>query len=132
MFSSKLKEARAKTGLSQKGLADALGTSRRNIENWEGGKNEPEQEKQAYLLQRVETLTKPSILVQKRKYKAVDIFAVSDHLKEIEAEFLENGYDNEQISRPLPGFLSLRLNDGNIYYYYEEGWIIEEIRKDAK
>ena len=36
-----IREARKKAGMTQKEMADFFGMPKRNIENWEGGKNDP-------------------------------------------------------------------------------------------
>jgi transcriptional regulator with XRE-family HTH domain len=38
---ARIKSARLRKGLSQEALAEAIGSSRRNVMRWEGGHNEP-------------------------------------------------------------------------------------------
>ena len=57
-FSQKLKVARADTGLSQRKLAETIGVSRRNIENWESGSRVPDEFKQECLLKEIEKIQK--------------------------------------------------------------------------
>lgn len=38
---NKIKEARKRAGMTQKEMAEFFGMPKRNIENWEGGKNDP-------------------------------------------------------------------------------------------
>ncbi len=51
-----IKEARKKAGMTQKGMADFFGMPKRNIENWEGGKNDPPEWVERLIIDKLEQL----------------------------------------------------------------------------
>lgn len=52
-----IKEARKKAGMTQKEMADFFGMPKRNIENWEGGKNDPPEWVEKLITEKLEKLT---------------------------------------------------------------------------
>lgn len=56
-FSNQLKQARARTGLSQQGMADRMLIPKRTIEEWERGGRVPPPYVQRFVLNELESLT---------------------------------------------------------------------------
>lgn len=54
MFSDDFRAERARLGLSQQALSEALGVPKRTIENWEGGVNSPPEWVEKLLLEKLE------------------------------------------------------------------------------
>lgn len=57
-FAEKLKEMRALTGLSQRGMADRMLIPKKTIQKWEQGNNAPPPYVQRFVLNELETLRK--------------------------------------------------------------------------
>jgi DNA-binding transcriptional regulator YiaG len=55
-----LKRERARLGLSQQALSEALGVPKRTIENWEGGVNSPPTWAKKLVLEKLKQMTKRS------------------------------------------------------------------------
>lgn len=53
---NKIKEARKKAGMTQKEMAEFFGMPKRNIENWEGGKNDPPEWVERLIIDKLEQL----------------------------------------------------------------------------
>ena len=51
-----IKEARKKAGMTQKEMAEFFGMPKRNIENWEGGKNNPPDWVERLIIDKLEQL----------------------------------------------------------------------------
>ena len=60
MFADELRAERARLGLSQQALSEALGVPKRTIENWEGGVNSPPEWAEKLLLEKLNQMTKRS------------------------------------------------------------------------
>ena len=58
MFSDDFRAERARLGLSQQALSEALGVPKRTIENWEGGVNSPPEWVEKLLLERLKHMGK--------------------------------------------------------------------------
>lgn len=54
---NKIKEARKRAGMTQKEMAEFFGMPKRNIENWEGGKNDPPEWVEKLITEKLEKLT---------------------------------------------------------------------------
>lgn len=55
-FAEKLKQARAKTGMSQQKMSDRMLISKRTIEKWETGERVPPEYVQRFVLNELENL----------------------------------------------------------------------------
>lgn len=53
---NKIKEARKRAGMTQKEMAEFFGMPKRNIENWEGGKNDPPEWVERLIIDKLEQL----------------------------------------------------------------------------
>jgi DNA-binding transcriptional regulator YiaG len=60
LFADELRAERARLGLSQQALSEALGIPKRTIENWEGGVNSPPPWAEKLLLEKLKQMTKRS------------------------------------------------------------------------
>jgi len=54
MIGEEIKRERARLGLSQQGLSDALGIPKRTIEDWEGSRRTPPEWVEKLLLEKLE------------------------------------------------------------------------------
>lgn len=54
-----------------------------------------------------------------------DVITVNEELKRMKAEYVQAGYESEELLG-MPGF-KLILDDGEIWFYWENNRIIQEI-----
>ena len=137
---SKIKEARKAAGLTQQGMSEKLEIPKRNIENWETGKNKCPDWAEKLIVEKLEgmkmrsvyNLTKESVEVNiKNKAKiaaGITTTYKDDHFPEVIKEFdnLDDALDALKAYKTKVTYYPSAVS-----YYMVEEFYVEEVKLDA-